>query len=132
MRPDNEVILVAYRHFNAREIDSVLELMHPDVDWPNGMDGGRVLGRAAVREYWVRQWAMIDPHVEPVNLAADESGDLVVDVHQIVRNLDGLVLMDRMLQHVYRMRGGLIVQMEIREAAATGHGGHIDTIANRA
>ena len=131
MPTDDEVILAAYRHFNAREIDSVLELMQPDVDWPNGMDGGRVLGREAVREYWVRQWAMVDPSVEPVKLTADESGDLVVDVHQIVRDLEGLVLIDKPVQHVYRMRDELIVRMDIREAATAGHGEHIDTIANR-
>jgi ketosteroid isomerase-like protein len=31
-----------YAAFNARDIDAVLAVMHPDVDWPNGMDGGRV------------------------------------------------------------------------------------------
>jgi len=26
------------------------------VDWPNGMEGGRVHGHAEVRAYWTRQW----------------------------------------------------------------------------
>jgi hypothetical protein len=26
--------------------------MHPEVDWPNAWEGGRVVGHAAVRDYW--------------------------------------------------------------------------------
>ena len=55
-----------YAAFNARDIESVLATLHPDVDWANGMDGGRVLGRADVRAYWTRQFEVIDPRVEPV------------------------------------------------------------------
>ena len=55
-----------YAAFNERDIDGVLDAMTPDVDWPNGWEGGRVLGREAVRDYWSRQWAQIDPRVDPV------------------------------------------------------------------
>src|SRR5258705_9031085 len=41
-----------YAAFNARDVDRVLAAMHPDVDWPNGMEGGYVHGRDAVRDYW--------------------------------------------------------------------------------
>src|SRR5882672_6030705 len=58
-----ELLRRAYEAFNARDVDAVLALMHPDVDWPNGMEGGRVLGRAAVREYWTRQFEVIDSRV---------------------------------------------------------------------
>ena len=39
--------------------------MTPDVDWANGWEGGRVVGRDAVRDYWQRQWAAIDSTAEP-------------------------------------------------------------------
>ena len=39
--------------------------MHPDVDWPNMIDGGREHGHAAVREYWRKQFETTDPRVEP-------------------------------------------------------------------
>jgi hypothetical protein len=57
------------------------------VDWPNAMWGGRERGHAAVRAYWTRQWEVIDSHVEPVGFSADE-GKIVVDVHQVVRDLE--------------------------------------------
>jgi hypothetical protein len=39
--------------------------MHPEVVWPNGWEGGWVEGIEGVRHYWRRQWAALDPHVEP-------------------------------------------------------------------
>ncbi len=113
MRTDRELLLVAYTNFNARAIDAVLETMHPDVDWPNGMEGGRVHGHGGVREYWTRQWAMIDPHVEPVSFRADGPGKMTVTVHQVVRGLDGNLLLDQMVEHTYLIEGGLIRRMDI-------------------
>ena len=79
--------------------------MHPEVDWPNGMEGEYVHGHDAVRDYWTRQWRLIDPHVEPRHFAADETGRIVVDVHQIVRDRAGNVVTDQMVRHVYVIQG---------------------------
>jgi hypothetical protein len=90
--------------------------MHPDVDWPNGMEGGRERGHAAVREYWTRQFGLIDSHVEPQGFSTDEQGRVVVDVHQVVRDLDGGLLADSRVEHVYTLRDGLVARMDIRES----------------
>lgn len=103
-----------YAAFNRRDVELVLAAMCPDVDWPNGMEGGRVHGRAEVRAYWRRQWTMVDPHVEPVRLEDDPSGNTIVDVHQVVRDLSGNILKDHIVQHVYSFKDGLIQRMEIR------------------
>ena len=105
----------AYVAFNGRDIDGALATMSPDVVWPNGMEGGTVHGHEGVRAYWTRQWGMIDPHVEPVSFTEDGSGRIVVDVHQVVRDLTGKQLLDRMVQHVYTLKDGLIQSMDIRE-----------------
>jgi hypothetical protein len=107
-----------YRAFNDRDIDTVLATMHPDVDWPNGMEGGRVHGHQGVRAYWTRQWSMINPKVYPVHVGEDDLGRIVVDVHQLVRNLEGIVVLDQMVRHAYVMENGLIKSMEILEAPA--------------
>jgi ketosteroid isomerase-like protein len=113
-----ELLSAAYKAFNARDIDAALALMLPEVDWPNGMEGGRVHGRAAVRDYWTRQWASIDPHVEPIGFE-DEAGHVVVHVHQVVRDLTGNLLVDQPIQHVYSIRDGMIESMNIREPETT-------------
>jgi nuclear transport factor 2 (NTF2) superfamily protein len=102
-----------YAAFNARDVDRVLAAMHPDVDWPNGMEGGYVHGRDAVRDYWTRQWRLIDPHVEPRRFALEDDGRITVHVHQVVRDLAGRVVTDQMVRHVYRVESGAIRHMEI-------------------
>ncbi|MFZ0864766.1 MAG: nuclear transport factor 2 family protein [Candidatus Sulfotelmatobacter sp.] len=104
----------AYAAFNRREIETVLALMRSDVDWPNGMEGGRVLGTAAVRDYWRRQFELLDSHVEPKNFTTEADGRIAVDVHQVVHDKSGKLVADQMVQHVYEMRDGLIRSMEIR------------------
>ena len=89
--------------------------MRSDVVWPNGMEGGVVHSHEGVRAYWTRQWGMIDPHVEPVSFVDEDAGRIAVSVHQVVRDLSGKVLLDRMVMHVYTLKDGLIQSMDIRE-----------------
>ena len=112
---ERELLTFIYAAFNRRDIQPILGRMDPEVEWPNGMEGGWVHGREGVRAYWTRQWAMIDPHVEPIGIEATEDGRTLVNVHQVVRDLNGTVLMDRMVQHVYSIADGLIERMEIQE-----------------
>jgi hypothetical protein len=106
-----------YAAFNARDVDAVLAALHPDVDWPNAFEGGRVAGHAEVRDYWRRQFAQIDPRVEPRGFADAGDGCVAVTVHQLVRALDGTVLADRDITHVYSFRDGLIARMDVIEPA---------------
>lgn len=101
----NEVDLLkrVYDRFNARDIETVLAAIHEDVVWANGMEGGHVHGRDGVRSYWTRQWAMLDPRVEPVAFAQGPQGEVVVEVHQVVRDLNGNLLADKMVGHVFRI-----------------------------
>ncbi|HVI77108.1 MAG TPA: nuclear transport factor 2 family protein [Candidatus Acidoferrum sp.] len=110
-----ELLKRAYDSFNRRHLEGALATMTPDVVWPNGMEGGTVHGHDGVRAYWTRQWGMLDPHVDPVTFSDESDGRIVIDVHQVVRDLSGKVLADRMVQHVYTLKDGLISSMEIRE-----------------
>jgi ketosteroid isomerase-like protein len=116
MKSNRELLIAAYRAFNARDIDTILAMMHPDVDWPNGMEGGRVNGQENVRRYWMRQWGILEPHVEPVSIEEDEARRSVVRVHRVVRDLAGNLVVDQFVEHVYTIRDGRIERMNIREA----------------
>lgn len=115
MQTQQDLLVKAYAGFNARDIDAVLAVMHPDVVWANGVAGGYVRGREAVRDYWTCQWNSIDPHVEPQGFQSDENGKIAVDVRQVVRDLDGNLMVDRMVQHIYTIEDSLIRQMDIHE-----------------
>ena len=112
-----EMIEALYRAFNRREIDAVLAALHPEVDWPNGMVGGRVHGRDAVRDYWTEQWKIIDPVVTPHHIDVLDDGQINVEVHQMVHDLNGKLLVDTTVHHVYTFDdAGLITSMQIVEA----------------
>ena len=73
--PEAEHVLrAAYVAFNTRDVDAAIALMHPEVDWPNAWEGGRVKGRAAVRNYWNRQFASISSKVEPEGFTEEPDG----------------------------------------------------------
>ena len=120
MPDDVELLRRVYDLFNRREIESVLAAMNPDVIWANGMEGGHVHGRDEVRSYWKRQWAMIDPHVEPVTISPSGEGEVTVEVHQVVRDLEGNLLADKLVIHVFQVRNGLIQRFDIRDVDQGG------------
>lgn len=114
-----QVLEAAYRAFNARDIETAAELMHPEVDWANAWEGGRVVGRAAVIEYWSRQFSTISSTVEPVGSTEEPDGSTTVEVHQVVRDArTGELLSDSTVHHRYRLRDGLVVRMDVLEPTA--------------
>lgn len=108
-----------YQAFNKREVETVISLMHPDVKWANGMEGGFVYGRDAVREYWQRQFEMIQPQLEPLNFETDENNRSIITVHQIVRDLGGNLLMEKTVRQIFTFEDGLIRVFEIGDVESS-------------
>jgi hypothetical protein len=40
-----------------------------------------------------------------------------VEVHQVVHDLDGALLLDQMVGHIFRIKDGLVRRFDIRDAA---------------
>lgn len=109
-----ELLHRVYAAFNRREFETVFGAMHANVDWPNGMEGGRIRGKATVRDYWKRQFELLDSIVQPKSCTREADGRIAVDVHPVVHDKSGKLVVDQMVQHVYEIRDGLIQSMEIR------------------
>ena len=107
------LIEIAYSAFNKRDIDKALSTFHPDVQWPKAFEGGYVSGHDEIRDYWTRQWAEINPNVEPTRITEKQNGSLEVDVHQRVKDLDGNVLFDGPTKHIFTLQDGLLRRMDI-------------------
>jgi hypothetical protein len=111
--PEIDLLCAAYAAFNARDIDTALALMAPDVAWPRAFKGGFVRGTEEVRAYWTEQWSEIDGRVEPVTFHPEDAGQMLVEVHQVVRDLAGAVLADEHVGHRFTIQHGLIQAMEV-------------------
>jgi ketosteroid isomerase-like protein len=117
MRNSEDTLRAAYRAFNARDVETALELMHPEVDWPNAWEGGRVVGRQAVADYWRRQFKEISSKVEPERFDHAPDGTVTVTVHQVVHNANtGELQADTHVQHRYQLADGLVLRMDVLDA----------------
>lgn len=110
-----ELLRSLYKAFNARDVDACLAAMTPDVDWANGWEGGRVVGRDAVRDYWERQWSAIDSTAEPTAISERPDGTVEVTVRLVARDKAGTLLNDGPGRHVYEFSGDLVRRMTIEE-----------------
>lgn len=120
---DIDTLKLMYERFNARDIDGVLPLLADDVVWANGMDGGHVHGREAVREYWTHQFSIVRAQVLPIGFERIAENSIVVRVQQSIRDLSGQPveqthkLTDKIVGHAFRFEGGKIVRFDIRDVS---------------
>jgi hypothetical protein len=113
MTSDEQLIRRLYDGFNKRDIEAVLAELADDVAWANGMEGTHVHGRDAVREYWTYQWSVIDPAVAPLSVARGDDGAMIVEVHQVVRDLRGEILLDEVIHHSFRITDDRVLRFDI-------------------
>lgn len=118
--PDTQALIkAAYAAFNQRNIDAALALMTEDVRWPKASEGGSVVGKPEIRAYWTRQWQQFDPTVEPLAITPLKDGRTDVKVHQRVKSLNGELLFDGEVLHIYTIKEGFIAGMDLPESEAT-------------
>jgi len=111
--PTQYLLEKAYSAFNGRNIDTALSTFHADVEWPKAFEGGYVSGHDEIRNYWTRQWTEIDPHVTPIGFNERQNGTVEVKIHQVVKDLEGKLLFDGMVKHIYTLQDGLLRKMDI-------------------
>ena len=119
MADTKTLIEQAYSAFNKRDIDGALALMTQDVSWPKASEGGKVVGKEEIRAYWTRQWSEFDPLVEPLAMTEEDGGKTRVRVHQLVKSLQGDVLSDSEVLHIFTVNNGLIAAMNLGDEADT-------------
>ena len=106
------LLVELYEAHGRRDIEAALRHFTDDVAWPDVAKARTIHGHDAVRAYWTAQFAEIDPHVDPTTITLD--GDTaVVEVHQVVRALDGSLLAEQDVIHTYTFRDDLIAAMEV-------------------
>ncbi|OUJ72479.1 nuclear transport factor 2 family protein [Hymenobacter crusticola] len=109
------LIRQAYAAFNARDIPTVLATLHPQVRWSRAWEGDYATGHDEVRTYWQRQWQELDPHVEPTTIRELPDGRLEVTVQQLVKDMQGKLIFEGLVKHLYTVEDGLLRQMDIEQ-----------------
>lgn len=102
-----------YESFDERDLEAVLAAMTPDVDWPNGWEGGRLRGHDDVRSYWERQWQEIRPAMTVRGIVERPDGRVEARVRLVVRDPGGSVLERSEVTHVYEFEGPLVRRMTV-------------------
>jgi ketosteroid isomerase-like protein len=117
VRADEDILRAAYAAFNARDVEAAVALMHPEVDWPNAWQGGRVVGRDAVAAYWRSQFDAISSTVEPERFTRNPDGTITATVHQVVHDARTSKLQsDTHVRHRYQIKDGSISRMDVEAA----------------
>ena len=111
--PFTDLIKKAYAAFNERNIDKALSTMQPTVQWSKAWEGGYISGHDEIKLYWTRQWREINPNVEPIGFKERPNGSFEVTVHQKVKDLQGNLMFDGTVKHIYTFEDGLINTMDI-------------------
>lgn len=122
MADPQTILEQAYAAFNRRDIDAALALMTADVSWPRASEGGKVVGKAAIRDYWTRQWSAFDPHVLPLAMTTERGGRVRVRVNQLVKSLEGDLLSESEVVHVFTLKEGLIAAMDLGDSTDASSG----------
>ncbi len=102
-----------YEAYNRRDFAAFSAFLAPDTDWPNMVEGGRLIGPEALGAYWARNDKMITIDIALVSIAALPDGRVAADVNQIVRNLAGQVWSDTCERHIFTLRDGMIAKLDV-------------------
>ena len=114
MSNSEQLVKHLYDLFNARDINGVLATLAEGVAWANGMENTHVHGPEAVKDYGTHQWSVINPRVAPLKVSTAADGSIVVEVHLIVHDLDGKLLLDEKIGHVFHVEHGQIKRFDIQ------------------
>lgn len=115
MRSERALLAKAYDAFNARDLATLALMFHPEVEWPDIMEGGVVSGREAVLDYFARQLEIMIPDARLISVRSEPPSRLVAEVQYAVRSLTGQLWSDTRAILAYDFRDGLILRLVVIE-----------------
>jgi uncharacterized protein len=108
-----EVVQSTYAAFNRGDLDAVLELLHPDVEWhppPMSVDPDPLRGRDAVREYLTPDF-FEHQRAEPLEVTV-ERDRVLVEARVQARGAGSGIEIDSTAWHLYAVRDDRVVRFE--------------------
>lgn len=102
---------------NGRDFEVALALLHPDVDWQDIVNGGRLHGVAAVRAYWTQINNLLTTGATPITYRLIGEDRIAVRMLHSVTGRQGKAWGEEALTQVFTFRDGLIVRMDLDEGS---------------
>jgi ketosteroid isomerase-like protein len=103
----HDVIRVAYAAYNRGEVEAVIDLLHPDVEWippPTTVDPEPIRGRDAVRQYLAPNF-FESQRAEPIEVI--EEGDRIMVIARVrARGRGSGIEIDGTAFHLWTVAGG--------------------------
>lgn len=114
MSAATDLIIRYFEAMERRDVDAVAALTHPEIRFPDYIDGGEVVGRAGVRDFYRRMFAFA-PDLDLIQAEDLPDGRVRVDIQTSVRDRAGHLWSDTRNQAVYTIADGLIIGVELLE-----------------
>lgn len=113
-----DLIAEAFAAYNRRDVDGLLDFLTDDVDWPDG--DARLIGKAAVKQYWLHQFTETHTHDEPVRFIALSPERVVVHLNRTVEDRHGQALSQGTFRYSFGVRSDLISRLDISAVTTIG------------
>jgi ketosteroid isomerase-like protein len=105
------LLLRLYKAIDAKNVDAVVALLHPDVDFPDQLnEDKRLHGLAEVRSYYERAFSLIAGENTLTAFHARPDGTAEVRIHHHVTSLD--LWHDGPVDYSFSFRDGLIARLD--------------------
>lgn len=113
MSARRRLLAEVYDAFNARDLDGLGRAFHPEVEWPDLLEGGALHGRQTVVDYFRRQFALMRPEAEIIDITPVGKDQAIVHVQYVVRDAQGGLWSDTQARLRFTFEDGLIRRMAI-------------------
>ncbi|MBX3479140.1 MAG: nuclear transport factor 2 family protein [Caulobacter sp.] len=101
-----------YEAFNRRDVEGMAARVHPQADFADLFDGGRVVGREALIVHWRRVLGLIRGELTLVSAKASSDGAFMVAFRHQITNPEGRLWDDGEETLRYEFLDGLISRMD--------------------
>jgi len=116
MTRDEDRIAELYAAINARDLDATLACYAPDARFADGLEGGMVEGRDAIRAHFIQLFETIRVELAPIDLAREPDGRLRARLQVETRGPGGGLWQDDLVTVWYRLERGLIVEQDVDDS----------------
>ena len=93
---------------DRRDLDAVAALIHPEGRFTDYMNRGHAVGPDGIRDFHVRMFQPLDPHVDKISIEPMADGRVYAVLQVSVRDLAGHLWSDTRVHVIYDIADGLI------------------------